>query len=61
MDLLAEVLKPIPLVVWGGPALEYCGVKAFIRVSAMILLQLDKTTPISDIHAEVTGLHLHRQ
>ncbi|KAL6890505.1 hypothetical protein GGI43DRAFT_221957 [Trichoderma evansii] len=29
MNFLAEVLKPIPVVVWGGPALEHCGVKAF--------------------------------
>lgn len=36
MDFLAEVLKPIPVVVWGGPALEHCGVKAFFYVSATI-------------------------
>ncbi|KAI1264971.1 hypothetical protein F5Y18DRAFT_71986 [Xylariaceae sp. FL1019] len=42
MDLLAEVLKPIPLVVWGGPALEYCGVKAFIRGYMFIVNECDR-------------------
>ncbi|KAH6645311.1 hypothetical protein BKA67DRAFT_541540 [Truncatella angustata] len=42
MDLLAEVLKPIPLVVWGGPALEHCGVKAFIRGYIFIVNECDR-------------------
>lgn len=53
MDFLAEVLKPIPVVVWGGPALEHCGVQAFIYVSA-IMLQWSKTRPFVQILSEDT-------
>ncbi|KAL7905376.1 hypothetical protein GGI35DRAFT_460562 [Trichoderma velutinum] len=42
MDILVEVLKPIPLVVWGGPALIHCGVKAFIHGYIFIVNECDR-------------------
>lgn len=45
MDFLTEALKPIPVVVWGGPALEHCGGRAFHYVGA-IILHCSKTRPL---------------
>ncbi|QYT02924.1 hypothetical protein H0G86_009906 [Trichoderma simmonsii] len=42
MDFLTEVLKPIPVVVWGGPALEHCGVRAFIHGYIFIVNECDR-------------------
>ncbi|KAH8657796.1 hypothetical protein BX600DRAFT_438982 [Xylariales sp. PMI_506] len=41
MELLTEALKPIPLVVWGGPALQHCGVQAFSRGYIFIVNECD--------------------
>ncbi|KKP01619.1 hypothetical protein THAR02_06256 [Trichoderma harzianum] len=42
MDFLTEALKPIPVVVWGGPALERCGVQAFIYGYIFIVNECDR-------------------
>ncbi|KAH8881905.1 hypothetical protein GQ53DRAFT_812420 [Thozetella sp. PMI_491] len=42
MDLLAEVLKPIPVVVWGGPALEHRGLMRKIQGYFFIVNECDR-------------------
>ncbi|KAF3063147.1 hypothetical protein CFAM422_010494 [Trichoderma lentiforme] len=42
MDFLTEALKPIPVVVWGGPALEHCGGRAFNYGYIFIVNECDR-------------------
>ncbi|KAL6815133.1 hypothetical protein J3E69DRAFT_346849 [Trichoderma sp. SZMC 28015] len=42
MDFLTEALKPIPVVVWGGPALEHCGGHAFHYGYIFIVNECDR-------------------
>ncbi|KAH0525836.1 hypothetical protein TsFJ059_009248 [Trichoderma semiorbis] len=42
MDFLTEVLKPITVVVWGGPALEHCGGRAFNYGYIFIVNECDR-------------------
>jgi hypothetical protein len=61
MELLAHTLKPIPAVVWGGPALEFCGVKAFFRVGAMISFWPECAMFLQAFNMESLGLYVHRK
>ncbi|KAL6823445.1 hypothetical protein V8C40DRAFT_266967 [Trichoderma camerunense] len=42
MDFLTEALKPIPVVVWGSPALEHCGGRAFHYGYIFIVNECDR-------------------
>ncbi|KAJ4854158.1 uncharacterized protein T069G_11137 [Trichoderma breve] len=42
MNFLTEALKPIHVVVWGGPALEHYGVQAFIYGYIFIVNECDR-------------------
>ncbi|KAL5087792.1 hypothetical protein Trisim1_007448 [Trichoderma cf. simile WF8] len=42
MDFLTEALKPVPVVVWGGPALEHCGGRAFHYGYIFIVNECDR-------------------